>query len=437
MENQQTGPRVIAQKAEPAPTFSQLSSRLEEWQIVEIAVVLHVVAFIFLALYISGDFNLDSTRLYLSYGQHFNQGLLPYLDFSFEYPPLALLLFSFPARAGDNIALYMALFAIEMLAFDLLGVWASFWAYKRLLPGHAPWGAILVQPILLVVAGRSIVTERFDLAPAVFTLVAIVLVCVDRRRLGWLTLGLATALKLYPIVLAPLFVLLIWKKGTYRSIRSLASELAIFAAAIVIPSLLVTRGDVLSISQFLFYHVDRGLEIESLYSSVLMLSGLLFHIPGFSHFFSFGSEELAGPATSLLASLSFPLTVAGLLGVYLLAWRTRRQEANSSETFKDLVMLSGAALIVFMILTKVLSPQYLLWLYPLAAVITFRRQTFWLLLGGALLAAMWVFPYHWSDLLNFEPLAVGILFLRNVILVAILFLLLQPSFARLRQPAGS
>jgi low temperature requirement protein LtrA len=67
------------------------------------------------------------------------------------------------------------MFAFEMLAFDLLGIAVAFWVLGHVAPDVLPWGVILAQPLWLVWAGRSLVFERFDLAPAVLMQLAIAL----------------------------------------------------------------------------------------------------------------------------------------------------------------------------------------------------------------------------------------------------------------------
>ncbi|MGE5141085.1 MAG: glycosyltransferase 87 family protein, partial [Rudaea sp.] len=251
---------MIDGRAEQPTWQARVLERLEWRDLLQVAIALHVAAFILITLFISGDFNLDSVHLYMTYGQEVMDGKIPYQDFDIEYPPLAVPLFALPTLVTHDILAYRALFALEMIAFDLIGVVIGLWALRRLAPGIGPWGVLLVQPLLLLAAGKSIVLERFDIAPAVLTLAAIVLFSARRSGWAWLVLGLATVMKIYPVVLAPLFLLFAYRReGIWKQL----DNLGIFALGIAVPTLIITRGDLVPMQRFLVYHAARGLEIES------------------------------------------------------------------------------------------------------------------------------------------------------------------------------
>ncbi len=400
--------------------------QLESWQVLEIAFALHIVAVIVIILFIQGDFNWGSFTLYMGYGDKLLQGLVPYRDFPLEYPPIATVLFAAPLLFGHTLFSYQTFFSLEMILFDWLNVAVGLWAIKNLAPGIRPWGILIAQPILLILAGKSIVLQRFDLAPAALTLLAIVLWSARKERLAWVVLGLATGIKLYPILVAPLFILFSYKR---QNIRTLALAFGLFAGATLLPNLIVTRGDLSFVTQFVAYHADRGLEIETLYSSLLMLNGLITGTP-LAHVFEFGSEELVAPLAPLFLKLAMPLTALGLLGIYFIAWRYARRLTDPAEAFEAILKFSAVLFIGFMLLGKVLSPQYLLWLYPLAGVISKRREQVWIWLGSALFLSLWVFPYHWFDLTSFVWLTVVLLFLRNLELAILAGLMLWPFIRR-------
>ena len=61
-------------------------------------------------------------RLYRTYGERVADGLVPYRDFPFEYPPGALPALVFPALVTDSLAAYRAVFIAEMAVIGALGV---------------------------------------------------------------------------------------------------------------------------------------------------------------------------------------------------------------------------------------------------------------------------------------------------------------------------
>jgi len=248
-------------------------------------------------------------QLFFDYERRIAAGEHPYRDFTLEYPPLAALAFWLPTFFGGTTPdTYRLGFAIEMIVCDLLAVSAALWAWRRCRLS-LPFGLLILWPFWLLMAGQSLALERFDLWPAALVVVALALALGDRPRFAWLVIGLGAASKLYPLLLAPL-LLLTWK---LRSRRQLFGDLLACALAIMVSTAIVTRGDPLAVRGFVEYHLSRGLEIESLLSSLLLLGRFFGH--EFDWVFRYGSIELLAPLAGRAAALTTPLT---LLGRYLL-----------------------------------------------------------------------------------------------------------------------
>ena len=116
----------------------------------------------------------------------------------------------------------------------------------------------------------------------------------------------------------------------------------------------------------------------------------------------------------------------------VLVWIWLRRPA----TAEALVRWSAAALVAFVALGKVLSPQFLIWLVPLVPLVAGRRG---LLASGLLalalvLTQLW-FPYRYWDLaLEFDGVASGLVLARDLVLLAVLAVLVRDSR---RAPARS
>jgi hypothetical protein len=135
--------------------------------------------------------------------------------------------------------------------------------------------------------------------------------------------------------------------------------------------------------------------------------------------------EVLGPGTGLLVGLSEAASVMFvpfLVVLWALAWRRRPEIAPETVAWLALAGVSA-----FVVTSKVLSPQYLLWLLPLAAAATavagaaaLRAWTAVLLLATA--ATQVVFPELYSSVLTHgEHTGVAVLVLgtRNVLLVGL------------------
>jgi hypothetical protein len=161
------------------------------------------------------------------------------------------------------------------------------------------------------------------------------------------------------------------------------------------------------------FHLDRPVQIESTAASVLELTGGT-HVTGApvtqDRFKSNGLD--GGPADAVLV-LSTLALAACAAGFTLLASR-RRTDAG-------LVLAALGITLAFVALGKVLSPQYLCWLLPLAAVAAVHgaRLAAVLIAAAALVTQLW-FPGHYFDVVDQEGWAVTAVAVRNALLLAAL-----------------
>jgi hypothetical protein len=372
-------------------------------------------------------------------GTYFQQGVswwagqVPYRDYVVEYPPAAVTVFALVAAVGSYPA-FRVLFAALMLALDA----CVFWMVRRgqvVAAGCTdgagrPAGAggdwayllatVLLFPVLYV---------RFDLLPAAATLGACLLLepAFDRsrdppgmRRLiaGGALLGLGIAWKLYPLLIGP-FLLLQLRRQARRVLM-----VGVAAAAVVglsfVPVLVAGAGR--AALSFLKYQGERGLQIESSYASVLMVANGLVPI-GVHHQMSHHAHDLAGALPDALAPWTRPLQLLAVVAVSVLAHRRRL----------PLTQAFAAVVATALSTSNVLSPQFLIWLVPLAVVVVGSRQadrtSAALLVAAAALTSL-VFPLLYPRLLQLTFLAAGTLFLRNACLVALAVRLTAPTPTR-------
>ena len=77
-------------------------------------------------------------------------------------------------------------------------------------------------------------------------------------------------------------------------------------------------------------------------------------------------------------------------------------------------------LLAGLVASKVLSPQYLIWVLPLLPLVTGpRRGVIWGVFVTAGLLTYYIYPLHYPDLLGREPVAVVALAARNVLLLTL------------------
>ena len=354
------------------------------------------------------------TPVYERYGEAMAEGELPYRDFDVEYPPGALPVFLVPALAGSDFRVafewLMSVCGVGMVVGVAL-------AGRRLGYGFETLAFVALSPL----AVGSVILTRFDLWPAMLASFALAALVYDRMRIGHALLGAAIAAKLYPAVLLPLTVAYVWRRRGRREGLVCAALAVGIPLAAYLPFALVAPGGV---AHSVGRQLSRPLQIESLGSAVLLAAHDLFGA-GVEVHSSHGSQNLVGlPADLLAVALSVAqIAVLGWLWVRF----ARARETPSPAT---LAVYAAAAVIAFVALGKVLSPQFLIWLVPV--VVLARRWSANAMLAAALVLTQLWFPYRYWDLVReLDPRVSWLVLARDLVLLALLATLVRA----LREPA--
>jgi hypothetical protein len=266
-----------------------------------------------------------------------------------------------------------------------------------------------------------VVLSRFDLWPAGLTAVAFAALLTGRLRLGHLALGAAVAAKLYAVVLVPLTLVYVWRRSGRREALICGGLLLAVAAAVWLPFLVLAPHGVWD---SIWTQASRPLQVESLGAALLIAAHHAFGL-GLTVDSSHGSQNLAGAAPDTLAVVLSVLQLAALVATWILF-------ARGPATRERLLLASAAALVAFVALGKVLSPQFLIWLIPIVPLVYGRRG----LMASALLTAALVvtqlwFPYrYWELALHFGTLESWLVLARDLLLVTLFVVLARGLFDR-------
>jgi hypothetical protein len=373
-----------------------------------------------------GDAPISDVPVYQRYGDAIERGSVPYRDFRLEYPPGALAAFALPSLVTEGARSYARAFALEMTLLGLLAIAACFAALRslgihgwRLAAGLAP---LALAPVLL---GPLLLT-RFDLYPAALTAAAVALLVAGRDRLGAGVLGAAIAVKLYPAVLLPLAAAWTWRRrGRREALVGLGVCVGVAALVFLPFFVLAPDGVVWSVRR----QLDRPLQIESLGAAVLIA---LHHVAGMPLAWasSHGSQNLTGTVADVAAAVTTVLQLAALGFIW---WRFARISTVNAATF---VEACAAAVVAFVALGKVLSPQFLVWLLPLVGLLVWRRvwPALVLLAVACALTRGWFPDRYWRLVFGFDGVASWLVLLRDGVLVVLLALVVaaiaRPAPAR-------
>jgi uncharacterized membrane protein len=348
-----------------------------------------------------------------------------YRDFSVEYPPGALATFYLPYLVSDNLQEYGTAFTFEMLLFDLIGLLLVLGIGRK--AGISPWSCLIGYTLGMVAIG-SIMVQRFDMVPAVITLGAVSAFSRGNYKTAWAILAIGIMTKLYPALLAPLFLIYQWRRG---GLRRVIPSIATFSAAI-----LLIAGPLMALNSHGFIssftvQSQRPLQLESTYSSLLLLGqslGIVSAQPVQGNI----SLDIVSPLAGPLAHYYLVFMGSGLLAVYGLYYRNCRkllkstaEAAPEATALADLLNYSFVAIVVFMVTNKVFSPQFMVWLYPLFPQVSGRfRSAIWIVFLTASCLTWYIYPLHYWDLVDTQQSAVDALILRNTLMIFIAVLLL-------------
>lgn len=365
-----------------------------------------------------GPFSGDEVNDLYLYGQYhglLHDGLIPFRDFDFEYPPGALI----PLwLVGDDETGWSLL----MLGCALVAQGAA-WAIGG---ARAGWAMVLIAPV----AG-ALVRTHFDLFPTALTLVGLALVVTRRPRrgaveAGLVLLALATMTKLWPAAIAATAIAWLVGRGETRLALRATVAFAVVVLATGIPFAALGGFP----DTMVRFHVDRPVQIESTAATVLEVVGGAAVTGDPIRHDAFKSNGLDGGAADVVQALSTLALIAASLAILWLAYRRPTSDA--------LVLASLAITLAFVAFSKVLSPQYVIWLLPLAAVAYGRGAK----LGPALVAAaslvtqLW-FPGRYFDVVYQHAWAVTAVGVRNALLLAALAATARALARSPRPGAGS
>ncbi len=375
---------------------------------------------------------LTDTGLYHRYAAALQSGLRPYFDLFVEYPPLAVLLLRLPGGAG-GVGRYTLWFNAAMLAACGAAAVLTAAGARRIWPEDRRAYVAAAAFAASVLLTGSIVANRLDAAVTLVVACFLWLAAERRWTLAAVALAVGFGVKLTPAVLLPLPLLLAGAKQ-----ERLRAGLAFLGCA-ALPFLPYLGAE--GLWKFFDYHLARPLQLESPLASPLLaahLAGLLPATVGSAY----GSQFLDAPGATWLAHFSGPVAILALAGVYASIWR--RRAALSADP--SLVPLAAyAVLLAALASSKVLSPQYFIWILPGVALVLPRFPALGSLGLALLLLTQLEFPSLYWSLVELRALPVCLVLARNALVVASLALALwhlargssSSAVAKSRSPTAS
>jgi hypothetical protein len=277
------------------------------------------------------------TELYIV--ESIGGGRLPYLDECDpvaqnpcdEYPVLTMYAMWLSGRLTDDIQSFFYADAGLMLVAALVvsSILASRVGMRALYVAFAP---------ALVLFGLM----NWDLPGVVFMVVAVEAFLRGRPRLAGASLGLATAVKVFPALLVLPFAADLVSRGRRHEAQRLAAWAVAAWIAVNLPFAVLAPKEW---STFIRFNGQRPPDIDSLWYAVC--------------------HRVVGEVPCLSTSLTNGLSLLAFASAAVLVWlaKSRREPGFERWTF------GFPLLVVFFLANKVYSPQYDLWLLPWVALV--------------------------------------------------------------------
>ncbi len=413
------------------------------------AVAVGILALLALAVWHGRPGDRETTteaNVYFAFADEIVRGAVPYRDVTIEYPPGALPVFLLPTRLlGDTTGAqweseavnpaaerYESALAVT-LALLLAATIAVTAGSLRLLSatvGHATLalGVLSASPLLL----GALPLTRFDAWPVLLTSVGVLAALAARGPLAGAVLGAAATAKLYSVVLLPVLVARAWRDGGRRASASVIGWAALGATLVLAPFLLLAPNETVDAIRL---QLSRGLQMESLGGSLLAAAWKL-SLSLDAHGFPFGPLPVDScqrcdglVAAQLTGTLAGVVGLLATLGVALIVVLAARRAAAGSENRPAIALGAATSVTALVVVGKVLSAQFLLWLLPLVPLVAGRRGR-WatgLLVAAAAMTNIW-FPGLYREYVNvLAPESIAFLLVRNALLVAVLVVLMWPK----------
>ncbi|MGN6201549.1 MAG: glycosyltransferase family 87 protein [Solirubrobacterales bacterium] len=293
---------------------------------------------------------------------------------TWQYPPGAAFLFLIP-RIG--LGSFVTSFVGLMLIFDLVGLGLLISLAKRERRDLGVWVWLLAMPLLF-----TLPVLRFDMAPTVIAMAALVVI---HRRPGWFgaLAGLGAMVKVWPAFL------LFAEWDHKRSLRAAGAALAVVVAIFAIAWIAFGNQ-----TGFITNQGDRGLQIEAVAATPWHLREVVRGTPP-PVVQRYGTNEIGSSLGDTVGKLLDLAAVAVLL--MAAAWwllRDRAIKRGHSDLEHPALSRDFAFTIVllFLVVSRVLSPQFMVWMVGLSAIVLCSARTrlarpAWIVVGAVVLTA--------------------------------------------------
>ena len=281
------------------------------------------------------------------------------IENSVEYPVLTGVAMWATGLLIDDPNGYRPYFDLNILIITLL-LFASIFILWRMKPEY-----VALFPIAPAVFGSLFI--NWDIYAVLFALVSLYFYKEEKLDLSAIFMGVAISTKFYPGVILFGIALILWNQ---KRSRKLLRYIVITSGTWLAINLPVATNNVDGWWRFFKLNIERNSDLGSIwYASAL----LKFPQPNVNNI-----------------TIIFFLIALGVIGVFYF------MVAQSRSDFANLATVAFLTVAAFVTISKVYSPQYILWLTPLAVLAMTKdeeRRSFWVWQGTEALYHFGIWQY--------------------------------------------
>lgn len=325
-------------------------------------------------------------------------GMVPYVDYVFEFPPYAMMFFLIPSMFTSDLDVYAQIFAVMVTLASLLCLYFLMKISDRM--GINKLVTAFIFSALILMYYKDLIL-KFDAIPMLLTMMSIYSFQCRNRYLAYGLAALGALVKIYPVFLIVVYLILdLSDRRDSRKIRITQGVIACVVVGLVaIIPLMVAGASFGDIMSFLSFHTERGFQVESVIGVIIQALGLM-GWTDVSLEMVHDTYDVISPVSNALLPYWNWIVALMMLAVYALIFKHAMRYGRDGTSDRNLMVYASVVFLMFILTNKVFSTQYMLWLFPLFAVLASfpgRRQEWSLItfiLVMEMLAVTMLMSYH-------------------------------------------
>jgi hypothetical protein len=360
---------------------------------------------------------------YFEHGMMVVNGQVPYLDFPFDYPPLALvpiLLAIIPVILTMNPYAFIFTFQALMVLCDIGTVLCIYFIGLKVCDEKKAFLAACIYSGAFSTA--YFVLTKYDAFPTCLLMVAVLFTIYGMNMRGYLADTAGALAKIFPLIILPFITL-------YNARMTSLKQEILQLLKIFIPLFLVAVLPILVLKPEI---------ISQYFSASLIRSTAYVNTPTYVVYAIFHEILNIDISIALISNLMYALMGTVLLVLVYFAFTL---EKINRTTLLKFMVLSIFSVVFFM---KYHSPQYLVWFTPIVCLLIADRLyavalfffaqiityvEFPLLFGSFYTNVEYLNPVHSTGYL----LTVGFFCLEYLVLILLIFVAVNPSINHLKK----